>query len=147
MTNTNIQLQVFPSLHTIDCASHTGMLEMEVPALSKKVRGTSKLAICTLFLSFPSSSPRPERAAGTVPSPPVLQASWDLPRHYLIPPERLELIPPNSAWLRSCCRPLPVTLRGSDSKHSLQQRSFGSLQRALQSSKSLFCSVQQRWGF
>lgn len=72
MTNANIQLQVFLSLHTIGCANHMGLLEMKVPALSKKVRGTSRLTICTLFSSpFPHTPSPRERAAGTMLFPPA----------------------------------------------------------------------------
>ena len=70
-----------------------GMLEIKTPALSKKVRSTSRLAICTHLCLFPHP-PSSERAEDVLPSPPALQASWDLPCHQLILREWLEQIPP-----------------------------------------------------
>lgn len=94
MTKANIQLQGFPSVHAMDYANHMQMLEVKVPALSKKVRGLSRLTICTLSLFLPSSLLPPERAAGPRRFLLLLQASLDLPRHYVILPAWLELIPP-----------------------------------------------------
>lgn len=146
MTSVNIQLQVLLSLHTRDCANHTGMLEMKTPALSKKVRGTSRLTICTLFLSFPSSPllPREQEAPRRFCLP--LQASWDLPRHYLILLEQLEPIPPLTTP-----GSVPAVTRFLWPFKDLIQNTF--LAAAIfwltavgpDRAQSLFCSVQQRF--
>lgn len=115
MTKANTQLQGFPSVHSIHYANHMQMLEVKVPALSKKVRGLSRITICTLSLSFPPSLLPPERAAGTMPFPaaPASELGSPTPLHH---PASMVWTDPhfNNGWHRACCHPFPATLRGSD---------------------------------
>lgn len=67
VTHTDIQLQVFFSLHSIGCANHTGILQVKIPALSKKLRGIS-----SSLSAFPFFSPSP------------LLSFWESRRHHII---------------------------------------------------------------
>lgn len=90
VTNTDIQLQVFFSLHSVSRANHMGILQVKILALSKKWKGISRLT--GYFLSFPHlPSPPFERAAGTTSFPPALARELGSPT----PLPHPELIPLN----------------------------------------------------
>lgn len=114
MTNANTPPQAFLSLHTMHCAN--GDAGDESSCLKQKGKEAYP---GSPFALLPSPHPSsPGRTAGTMLLPLPLQESWDLTGHPLTLQEQLEPARLNSAWLRGCCQPAPLTLRGSDSNHS-----------------------------